>query len=198
MAEHYYTNNPQSKQEIREFSVELRGKIYYFKTNAGVFSKSELDEGSKLLISVLPVQCGDIVLDVGCGYGPLGIVAADMVGSLGRVDMVDINQRAVQLSQENIVLNQIKNAQVKWSEGFTQVDATYDWVITNPPIRVGKKVIYQMVEDASTHLRPGGGLVMVIRTKQGAKSMANHIQHLFGNVETITKNKGYRILQGMR
>ncbi len=198
MTEHYFTNNPNLKPEIRQFEAELCGKRYRFKTDAGVFSKQELDEGSRLLISVLPQGMEGTVLDLGCGYGPIGIVAADFVAPTGFVDMVDVNTRAVELANHNLEQNQIVNAKAFISEGFTAVQKKYNWILTNPPIRAGKQVIHQMVEDAYDFLLPAGRLVMVIRTKQGASSMASKLKLIFGQVETLKKNKGYRILQSIK
>jgi len=198
MTDHYYTSRPQSSHEERQFTVEMLHRRFVFKTDAGVFSKTEIDAGTKLLIASLPVQPGDIVLDVGCGYGPLGLAAAHLVGPAGRVDMIDINERAVELAKINAKLNQISNVRIWQSDGFEAVQDTYDWIITNPPIRAGKKVIYPMVEAAYEHLRPEGGLVLVIRTSQGAKSMEQKMQQVFGNVSTINIKGGYRVLQSIR
>ncbi len=196
--EHYFTAKPQSQREPLQFTVELFNREFRFTTDAGVFSKTEIDPGSLLLISVLPVKAGDRVLDLGCGYGPIGIAAAYLAGPAGSVDMVDINQRAVELAQSNSVLNGLINVRVWQSDGFSDVDGTYDWIVTNPPIRAGKKVIYPMVEQAFWHLRPGGGLLVVIRTKQGAKSMEQKMESVFNNVETVKMKKGYRVLKSVK
>lgn len=195
MTEHYYTSNPQSKHEILDFTANLRGLDYKFTTDAGVFSRTEIDTGSQLLIDSLQLESGDQVLDLGCGYGPLGMVAATLVGKTGFVDLIDINQRAVELAEKNLATNNVTNAKAWISEGFTNVTKQYDWIITNPPIRTGKKYIHSLVEQAVAYLKPSGRLVVVIRTKQGAKSMATKMEQVFGNVKTVMIKSGYRILE---
>lgn len=195
MTEHYYTSEPQSEHDILEFTAKLRGLDYKFTTDAGVFSRTEIDMGTELLIDALSLNSSDQVLDLGCGYGPLGMVAANLVGEAGFVDLVDINHRAVDLAQKNLATNNISNAKVWVSEGFSNVTKQYDWIITNPPIRTGKKYIHSLVEEAVNYLKPSGRLMVVIRTKQGAKSMATKMEQVFGNVSTVIIKSGYRVLE---
>jgi len=196
--EHYFTPKPQAQRDPLLFTVELFQREFKFRTDTGVFSRTEIDPGTLLLISVLPVKPGDRVLDLGCGYGPIGIAAAYLAGPAGFVDMIDINERAVELARANAALNGLTNVRAWQSDGFSAVDGTYDWIVTNPPIRAGKKVIYPMVEKAYGHLNPGGGMLVVIRTKQGAKSMEKKMESVFGNVETVKIKQGYRVLKSVR
>ena len=112
--------------------------------------------------------------------------------------MVDINERAVNLAKTNLALNKITNAKVWQSDGFDSAPALYDWIISNPPIRAGKKVVYPMIEQSSAYCKIGGGLMLVIRTKQGAKSMANKMQQVFKNVQTVKIKAGYRVLKSIK
>jgi len=198
MGEHYFTQEPQSKHELIQFHVTLHGEEFVFQTDAGVFSKSGIDLGTRLLIDSLPVTPGQRVLDIGCGYGPIGITAARLVTSTGFVDMIDINERAVNLAKTNLALNKITNAEVWQSDGFESVVHLYDWIISNPPIRAGKRVVYPMIEQSFVYCKTGGGLMLVIRTKQGAKSMENKMQQVFKNVQIVNIKGGYRVLVSIK
>lgn len=196
MNDHYFSSQPRAEHEWIQFEEELRGKRYTFRTDAGVFSKQEIDLGSRILIDTLTLKRGDTVLDLGCGYGPIGMVAADQVAPTGQVYMVDVNERAVQLAQENLAKNGITNATVLVSNGLEKLtDLTFDWVLSNPPIRAGKQVVYSLLTDAYHALKPGGCLQVVIRTKQGAKSLAKYLSELSGQCETIEKKAGFRVLK---
>lgn len=197
MNDHYFTSKPRARHNRKEFTAELRGKTYIFQTDAGVFSKDEIDLGSRILIDSLDLKQGDTVLDLGCGYGPIGIAAADLVGPSGRVYLIDVNERACELARENLAKNGIRHAEVLVSDelGALPHDLQFDWVLSNPPIRAGKAVVYQLLTDAYHRLRPGGCLMAVIRTKQGAKSLETYLRDLAGNCETVAKKAGFRVLK---
>ncbi|NMA62168.1 MAG: class I SAM-dependent methyltransferase [Firmicutes bacterium] len=196
MAEHYFTKRPSAEHKPHEFTEELRGRIYLFHTDAGVFSRDEIDLGSKLLIESMPCEPGDTVLDLGCGYGPIGMVAATVVAPGGFVYLVDVNERAVELAQKNLNINGIKNAKALVSDGLEAVaNHQFDLVVSNPPIRAGKEVFYSLLTDAYKALKPSGCLLVVIRTKQGAKSLENYLRELAGNCETVAKKAGFRVLK---
>lgn len=197
MSEHYYSADPHSSHEYRTIRITLKGKAYVFQTDAGVFSKEHLDRGTKLLIDAIDMAGVGNALDIGCGYGPIGIVMAKESPEC-RVAMVDPNRRAVELTQENARLNDVV-VEVREGEGCQPFEGEYfDLIVTNPPIRAGKTVIFDLVDQAFTALKPGGRFLAVLRTQQGAKSYAHKIEEVFGTVEEVEKGGGFRVLQGRR
>lgn len=194
MSEHYYTAEPRTKHDIRRWQTVLRGKTYTFYSDAGVFSKDRIDAGSKLLIEAMEIPQNAQVLDLGCGYGPIGIVAAHLAPQ-GHVVLIDVNRRAAESAERNLQENGIRNAEVRVGEGFSAIlGMRFDVILTNPPIRAGKRVIYPLMEQARDHLNPGGRLYVVIRTSQGADSMRKHLKGLFGEARDVEKESGYRVI----
>ncbi len=199
MNDHYYTSDPTSESAREEIHVQIEGNTYHFVTDRGVFSKGELDCGTALLLETLELEPSQQVLDLGCGYGPIGIVAATKVAPYGFCYLVDVNARAVLLTALNLCRNKIVNAEVRVSEGFSALEGlSFDWILSNPPIRAGKEVVYALIEDSFKALKPKGGLLFVVRTKQGAKSMQKKIEEVFGFCETVKKRGGYRILRAYK
>lgn len=195
MPQHYYSRQPEIKHDRRVIETTLRGKKFRLVSDAGVFSKGDVDYGSKVLIEAMEIPEGASVLDVGCGYGPIGLTAA-VLAPAGHVTMVDINQRAVELARENARSNGISNVTVMESDVLQAVEGqTFDVVLTNPPIRAGKAVVHAIFEQAYEHLREGGSLWVVIQKKQGAPSAMSKMESLFAKVEEIGKDKGYRIFR---
>lgn len=193
MADHYYSRKPSVASERQTLQCELRGRKFAFLTDAGVFSKEGIDFGSRLLIDTMEIALTDEVLDVGCGYGPIGLSAAVLAGQ-GRVTMVDINERAVELARENAARNGIANVDIVQGDLFEAVQGkTFTKIISNPPIRAGKQVVHRIFEEAYHHLTEGGQLWIVIQKKQGAPSALAKLESLFKNVREADKDKGYRI-----
>ena len=193
MNDQYYTADPTSESRPVPCAFPYRGYGMNFMTDAGVFSKGELDQGTRLLLDALPALSGD-VLDLGCGWGAIGVSIA-RANPECRVVMADVNRRALQLSRDNLERNHTA-AEVIESDGMAQVlDRTFDAVITNPPIRAGKQVIYKMFADAATHLNQGGALYLVIRKQQGAESCVKYLKTLFGQVEKLDKSGGFWVLK---
>jgi 16S rRNA (guanine1207-N2)-methyltransferase len=191
-SEHYFTEKPTSQPDAKEITARLRGRDYRFVTEAGVFSRSRVDPGTKILIDVMPLPPRGRVLDLGCGYGPVGIVAAGEPGL--EVVMVDINLRACELARLNAKLNGVDKVDIRHGEGLSVIpERDFTLIASNPPIRAGKQVIYPLLAEAKDHLLPGGILCVVIRTKQGAKSLERHLASVYSRVETITKSGGYRV-----
>ncbi|SDC48916.1 class I SAM-dependent methyltransferase [Shouchella lonarensis] len=194
MSDHYYTRTPGVDHDEKTWSYVLRGHSFLFTTDRGVFSKREVDYGSRFLIESYssPDVAGD-VLDVGCGYGPIGLAIARV--EQGRmVEMIDVNERACALAARNAKQNQIDNVVVRHVDGAQDViKRDFAAIVTNPPIRAGKKVVFSIYEEAHDRLLTGGMLWVVIQKKQGAASTKEKLQVLFGkeSVETIAKDKGY-------
>lgn len=198
MTQHYYSQKPQTESRPKFIEVKLRGRSYVFNTDAGVFSKNNVDFGSELLIETMIVEPTAQVLDVGCGYGPIGIVAASLA-THGQVTMIDINERAIELAKSNGLRNGINNIRVLQSDLLEKVmHETYDVVVTNPPIRTGKLSVHTIFEQAHSVLMPGGSLWVVIQKKQGAPSAFSKLEQLFGHVDEVTKDKGYRIFRAIK
>lgn len=189
VADHYFSNDPSSKSDRKRWEYTLRGNQFIFLSDHGVFSKNEVDFGSRLLIEAF--QMPDVrgnVLDVGCGYGPIGLSLAKE--SQGReVHMVDVNERALELAKENAANNKIGNVRIYQSSVYENVDGQYAVILSNPPIRAGKHVVHEILEKAVDHLVPGGELWIVIQKKQGAPSAMEKLESVFSEVDVVEKKK---------
>ena len=191
MAEYYYTNNPTSEHEERHFTSVFMGRTLAFETDAGVFSKQHIDPGSEILCKSLPELRGR-VLDMGCGWGAMTVMALARFPALD-VTMADVNERALDLAVRNVQKNGMQ-AKAVLSDGFERVEGEFDAVMTNPPIRAGKAVIYRIFEDAKAHLAEGGSLFLVIRKQQGAPSALKFLKELYAEAETIERDGGYWVI----
>lgn len=162
-------------------------------TDRGVFGHRGVDSGTRLLIETMVVGPTDEVLDLGCGYGPVGLVAATMAPR-GRVVMVDINERAVALAAENARRHGLANVEVLAGDGCAPVSGRrFDVVVTNPPVRAGRATLRRLFQDARDHLNEGGRLYFVARTAQGARTLAREVAGIFGNGQEMKKGGGYRV-----
>ncbi|HZJ82758.1 MAG TPA: class I SAM-dependent methyltransferase [Clostridia bacterium] len=194
--EHYYSENPSVKHNMNWINYSVNDINLNFTTDAGVFSKSKVDYGTDALIQSLPPLSGKI-LDLGCGYGPIGITLAKLNPD-SQVTMIDINTRAVELAKKNIDQNTMENAQVFQSNGFENVEKHFNVIVSNPPIRTGKKVIYPLFEQSIHYLEEGGSLYIVIQKKQGAKSAMDKLTQIYGNCQAINKKGGFWILNSIK
>lgn len=190
---HYFTNE-NLPSDIRENICVVLGKNFKFLTDNGVFSKDGLDFGSRLLLESIPLEeVGGKILDMGCGYGVFGIVLAKIL--LVKVDMVDVNLRALHLSKRNAKLNDVTDlVSIFESNCYQNISTKYSTIITNPPIRAGKKIVYDIVMNARDHLEDGGNLFLVIRKEQGAKSLIVDLEKVY-TVKVLEKKKGFFIIQ---
>jgi 16S rRNA (guanine1207-N2)-methyltransferase len=198
MSEHYYTSSPQVKSREERIEITLRGMKLTFYTDRGVFSKEKVDFGSELLIDVIEANEDAKILDVGCGYGPIGLSLAKE-SSKRSITMVDVNQRALTLAGKNAKVNGIENISIQESDLLVNVeDRDFDLIISNPPIRAGKDVVHTLFEQSYDHLKPEGELWIVIQKKQGSPSAIKKLESLFEIVEEVTKKKGYRIIRAKK
>lgn len=192
--EHYFTNNPNLKSELREIKYIYKEYNLTFHSDNGVFSKDKLDYGSTLLLNTLYEQKKESdlkVLDVGCGYGFIGISLAKILK--WDVTMCDINKRALHLAEKNCLENKV-NALVLESNIYENITNIYDLIVTNPPIRAGKEVVFGILDGARDRLKAKGELWFVIRKDQGAKSTISHLEKTM-DCEIVEKRKGFYIIK---
>ena len=191
---HYYDLDPTLESKERIITFEINNKRISLITDNGVFSKSRLDEGSEILLkAILPINLGGRILDIGAGYGPIGITIA-LSNPAASVTLADINPRAVALCKKNVT-NLGLNSQVTCIESdlYQNIEGPYDSIVANPPIRAGKKITYALYEGAYQHLIDGGYFYFVIRKAQGASSASQYVKEVFGNITMISRKKGYHI-----
>ena len=190
---HYFTNEENLKSEIEKVIAEINGIPFYFYTDNGVFSKGELDFGTELLLKNFKYDDPNnkTLLDIGCGCGPIGIYASHLGFT---VDMSDVNKRAIHLSKMSLK-EQNLNANVFESDAYKNITNKYDYIVSNPPIRVGKEKLYEIVMSAKEHLKDDGSLWIVVRKQQGAESMVRDMKNAYKTVEVIAKKKGFFIIK---
>lgn len=208
---HYYSAEPDSPSEEREILYSFNAQEFRFTADRGVFSKDHIDEGSKFLLEALYTHMQELketeperyrslvngrALDIGCGYGVLGIVAKRLWPGL-QICFSDVNRRALDLCARNAKANGIYEAEVTESDGFAEIEGRFNLILTNPPIRTGKKNIYGIFEESAARLLPGGLFCAVIGKKQGAESAGRFLKSIFGEVEILLKKKGF-VVYGCR
>jgi 16S rRNA (guanine1207-N2)-methyltransferase len=200
MNDHYYTNKPTSASNRKAFDAVLRGLNLRLTSDAGVFSRDGVDYGSRVLIEHMEIPRDANVLDIGCGYGPIGLIAARLAPQ-GHVKLIDINERAVELATLNAKANGIHNVSFAQSDIFSGVRSeTFDVILSNPPIRAGKAVVHRLFAESREHLNPGGSIWVVIQNKQGAQSARAKLEEIFGEEEVVEvgKDKGFRLYRCRR
>ena len=189
---HYFSND-ELKSELHLIKVKIFDREYSFYTDNGVFSKGKLDFGTRTLLESIPLNnIKGKVLDVGCGYGVIDIILSQITDA--SYEGVDVNKRALHLAEMNAKLNNISNVKFYESNCYENVNGKYDVIITNPPIRAGKVIVYDIVVNARNHLTDDGVLYIVIRKEQGAKSMLRDLEEYY-ITEVINKNKGFFIIK---
>ena len=196
---HYFQDDPNLVSNIKEVTFEINGITMKLLTDNGVFSKNNVDEGSYAFLKVLlPLDLGNHILDLGCGYGTIGLTLAK-AHEEARITLADVNPRAVALCERNAgLLNLSPRVTILQSDIYEKIEGPYDSIVVNPPIRAGKAVTYRMYEEATQYLIDGGSLFIVIRKAQGAESAAKYIESIFGNIKLIDRHKGYHIYQAVK
>ena len=191
---HYFENDNNLKEDKKIINVDRFGKRFRFSTNSGVFSKDKVDYGTKLLLNniVIHKKSGKL-LDLGCGYGVLGVILGENYKNLD-IDMVDVNERAVTLANYNLQLNGVNGVNCYVSNIYEGVSSKYDYIVTNPPIRAGKDVLLQFLVGSYDYLVSDGQLWFVMRKDHGVKTMILRLQELF-DVQIVCRDKGFYIVK---
>lgn len=195
----YFSNDPSIESKERDIRYVINGTEFILKSDNGVFSKNELDDGSRLLIeTLLPIDLGEKMLDLGCGYGPIGLTLAKLNNRLN-VTCCDVNLRAVLLTKKNAKTLMLSNrVTCLQSDIYNKIEGQFDSIVSNPPIRAGKKVTYEIYVGAKNHLIDGGSLYVVIRKAQGALSVKDFLEEQYGNVEVLARKKGFFVLKATK
>ena len=191
---HYFAEKPKSKLKLGLIHTNLRGISFKFLTASGVFSKKRVDLGTRLLIESMVLPERGYVLDVGCGYGAVGIAAAIFNPDLYIV-MVDVNERAVWLTKQNIKINRLRNAEARRGHLYEPVkDLTFNCILSNPPVSAGMEKVKAIITEAPKHMSSKAAFQMVVKSKIGGKRLRSIFEETFGNVEVLSRKSGYRVL----
>jgi 16S rRNA (guanine1207-N2)-methyltransferase len=194
--DHYFTSEPKSQDRFGLIKAQLRGYKFDFLTSSSVFSKRRVDTGTQLLVESMLLPEKGAVLDIGCGYGVVGIVAGTLNKTL-HVLMTDVNMRAVRLARRNVETNRVFNAEVRYGYCYEPVaDMRFDAVYSNPPVSAGMDTVRAIITGASAVMTKGASFQMVIRSKIGAKSLPELFEATFGNCSVLARESGFRVLMG--
>lgn len=187
--EHYYSERQGSPLNIKKMAQKIRNCDFEFYTSSGIFSKKKIDKGTMVLAENMIIKENSKVLDIGCGIGILGIVAAKLLNA--NVMMGDINSRAVSLAKKNSKLNRIKAEVIQGNLYDNISEKGFDVVLSNPPQNAGKEICFKIIEGSLHHLKKGGNLQLVARHNKGGKTLGGKMMEVFGNLEVIAKKSGY-------
>ena len=195
MSEQYFAKNPSVDSAPDYFDLDWDGHQFQFETDRGVFSKNRFDYGSQVLLKAVMPEIHGETLDLGCGYGPVGIILAKLTDA--KLSMSDINERAVNLAKKNARHNRV-DVDIRQSDGFANITEVFDAIVLNPPIRAGKALIYELFAASCEHLHPNGCLYVVIQKKQGADSAKKELSRHFATVDTISRSAGYHVFRAKK
>jgi len=191
---HYFAEHPKSKIRLGTIHTYLRGKSFEFLTASGVFSKKRVDLGTRLLIESMILPREGCVLDVGCGYGAVGIAAAVFNPHL-HVVMVDVNERAVRLARQNAGINKVQNVLIRRGHLYEPVKGfMFNCVLSNPPVSAGMETVKAMIMGAPEHMASKALFQIVVKSKIGGKRLCTILEEAFGNVDVLARKSGYRVL----
>lgn len=190
---HYFTAEPKSKKSLGVIHTYLRGRSFEFLTSTGVFSKKRIDSGTRLLIESMVLPEDGYVLDIGCGYGVVGIATASFNPNL-HVVMVDVNVRAVWLAKQNIQHNNIINAEVRMGNMYEPVTGSiFNCILSNPPVSAGMDTVKTVISQAPEYMVNKGNFQLVVKSKVGKKVIKTFLEEIFGNVQILARKSGYRV-----
>jgi len=194
--DHYFVAEPKSKERFGLVRTALCKRSFEFLTASSVFSKRRVDPGTRLLIESMVLPKAGCVLDIGCGYGAVGIVAAALNQNVSVV-MSDVNVRAVRLAKKNVELNNIANAEIRYGHLYEPVEGLlFNCVLSNPPVSAGMDTVKSIVAGAAKVMAPKATFQMVIRSKIGAKTLPALFSEVFGNCTILARESGFRVLMG--
>ena len=195
---HYFSEKPEIKSEKKIIKYTIQNKKFEFITDNGVFSKSKVDFGTDLMLNEFLKKNRNLksegikILDIGCGYGVVSVILKSFYPEAS-VTLSDVNERALELSEENLKKYNINGYEIIKSNVFEKIEGIFDMILSNPPIRTGKDTIFKIYTEAYEHLNKDGEFYCVIQTKHGAKSTQKKLVEIFGNCDTVTIDGGYRI-----
>lgn len=189
--EHYFTESPRSDMIMSKIRARLRNNNIEFYTASGLFSKKSVDKGTELLINKCIMRNNWKVLDLGCGYGIIGLSLLTSYPSL-RLTFSDINKRAVKITNINLKFHKLK-ADVIQSNGFQNIKEKFNTILLNPPQTAGKQLCFRLIEDSEKHLEKNGILQLVARHNKGGKELSKKMLEIFGNIKETAKASGYRL-----
>ena len=195
---HYFSEKPEIKSEKKRIKYTIQNKKFEFITDNGVFSKSKVDFGTDLMLNEFLKKNRGLevekikILDIGCGYGAVSVILKSFYPEIS-ITLSDVNERALELSEENLKKYGINDYHIIKSDAFEKITEKFDVILSNPPIRAGKDIIFKIYSEAYEHLNENGQFYCVIQTKHGAKSTQKKLMEIFGNCDTVTIDGGYRI-----
>ncbi len=194
--DHYFSSEPKSQDRFGLIKANLCGRKFEFLTSSSVFSKTKVDTGTQLLVESMVLPQKGCILDIGCGYGVVGIVAGSTNKAL-HVVMSDVNMRAVRLARRNLETNHVFNAEVRYGYCYEAVsEMRFDAILSNPPVSAGMDIVKAIIIGARAVLKDGGTFQMVIRSKIGAKTLPELFEQTFGNCTILSRESGFRVLLG--